>query len=151
MDERNLENQLSGVFIHGMSHTPIYLVWQEMKQRVLNPKNKDYRIYGHLAIDPRWLVFKNFYDDMGDRPEGMTIERIDNDKGYSKENCKWETTTKQARHRRGVKLTEQNVRKIKELINAGNNISMIANIFSVSENTIYHIKSGYRWKEVANV
>lgn len=88
---------------HGMRKTRIYGIWCAMITRCRNPNCKAYPNYGGrgITVCKRWQRFENFYADMGDRPEGMCLERRDNDKGYSPANCVWASRVTQGRNRRG--------------------------------------------------
>lgn len=83
-----------------------YSSYWNMKQRCLNPNNKQYDDYGGrgIKICDRWLGaygFNNFYEDMGDKPSpDLSLERIDNNQGYNPDNCKWATRTEQNRNQR---------------------------------------------------
>ena len=80
-----------------------YSSWQHMKDRCLNPNNKYYKNYGGrgITICDRWInSFENFLEDMGDREKYLSLDRVDNSKGYSKENCKLSTRKEQANNTR---------------------------------------------------
>lgn len=89
---------------HGMKGTSTWVIWMGIKARCLNPKNRAFKNYGGrgITVCDKWLKFEGFFEDMGVRPEGLQIDRIDNDKGYYKENCAWVTPTQSIRNRRNT-------------------------------------------------
>jgi hypothetical protein len=87
---------------HGLSKTPAWSSWSHMKDRCNNQRAHNYSYYGGrgISVCDRWQhSFENFYADMGPRPEGRFLERIDNDGNYEPGNCKWATKSEQMRNR----------------------------------------------------
>jgi hypothetical protein len=87
---------------HGKTKTPEYKAWQQMKHRCLNHNNPLYHRYGGrgITVCDEWLHdFPSFLTHLGSRPEGMSLERTNNEKGYFPGNCKWATSKEQANNR----------------------------------------------------
>jgi hypothetical protein len=150
----NKEINLQRITKHGHAIGPKptleYKTWQNMLSRCNNPKATQYENYGGRGIDVcnRWKDFRNFFEDMGEKPgREYQIDRIDNNKGYCKENCEWATHKEQMRNtRRNRYVTEFGVTRIcKDWISLlevshasfyyhldkGRSISYIANHFKV--------------------
>lgn len=79
-------------------------IWKAMIQRCTNPNDRRWKDYGGrgITVCQRWREsFEAFYADMGPRPDGLSIDRVNNDRGYSPQNCQWATREQQARNKRG--------------------------------------------------
>lgn len=87
---------------HGLSKSRTYSIWANMIRRTTKRSSSDWYLYGGRGIKPTesWMSFEGFFNDMGEAPEGMSLDRIDNDLGYFKENCRWVDAKVQARNTR---------------------------------------------------
>lgn len=95
---------------HGWSGTPTYRSWLGLMARCLNPNNKRWHRYGGRGIKvcDRWMVFENFLADMGEKPEGKTLERRNNNGNYEPDNCYWATPKQQMNNTRRTVFIEYN-------------------------------------------
>lgn len=89
---------------HGLAGSPTYVSWQSMRSRCKNPNVISYKDYGLLGVTicKRWEKFEHFLSDMGERPVGKSLDRIDPFGNYEPNNCKWSTRKEQARNTRGA-------------------------------------------------
>lgn len=116
----------------GNSRTSEYAIWLSMKARCYNPLSKPYNNYGGrgITVCERWREsFQNFMEDMGPRPPGMTIERLDNNGIYAPSNCKWATRKEQGVNKRNNRLIEYHGRRL--------TLSQWASETNISRQTLY--------------
>lgn len=131
--------------IHGKHKSPEFYVWASMIERCNNPKNKNYNSYGGrgISICDRWnKSFEKFFEDMGERPtEKHSLDRIDNNKGYSKQNCRWATQRQQSLNRRTTVMIEINSKKIP--------LAEAAEIYGIKYKTLAaRYRSGWRGEKL---
>jgi len=90
------------------SKMPEYRVWWQMWRRCTDDKDDSFQHYGArgISVCERWRSFNNFFGDVGLRPAGTSIDRVDNNKGYEPTNCRWATPRQQAQNRPDVRLIE---------------------------------------------
>jgi hypothetical protein len=123
---------------HGMSRSRTYRIWVGMRKRcACTTKRKAHLYYGKgIRVCPEWESFDNFVRDMGEAPNGMTIERIDGLQGYRPGNCRWASPKEQA----------NNTTKNKKIVFQGReqNLSQWAEEFKLKPNTLlYRLKRGW--------
>jgi hypothetical protein len=134
--------------------TPTYNSWQGMKQRCLDANAANYDLYGGrgITICSRWLGpqgFQNFLADLGERPAGTSLDRINSDGHYTPENTRWATAKEQGRNRRTTKLNVSKVREIRRLVASGQTQVEVAKKFDVEKSTIHQIVHHLRWRNAA--
>ena len=107
---KDLSGSKNPSFLHGHAlrgkRTSTYQIWEGIKKRCTSPTCKAYKNYGGrgISICSRWMHFENFLADMGERPNKLCIERIDNNQGYTPKNCVWATRKQQAKNRRNTRF-----------------------------------------------
>lgn len=144
---------------HGASRrgkiTPTYRSWLAMRERVLSDKHHAYSRYGGKGVEicDRWLdgegsltAFECFLADMGTRPEGLSIDRIDTHGSYTPENCRWATAALQARNATDNKLTGIDVGILRSMAaNDNASLSDLSRRFGISTQHAWRVKTGKRW------
>jgi len=100
--------------VHGMAQTKVHKVWAGMLDRCRPDNKKHAKNYYNrgIVICDRWHEFENFYEDMGEPPIGMSLDRVDNDSIYTKENCRWASNITQQNNRQNTRYLNINGKKI---------------------------------------
>lgn len=130
---------------HGMFQTPTYNSWSTMKQRCLNSNATDYDKYGGrgITVDSNWNTFEGFLKDMGERPDGMTLDRRNTNGPYSKENCRWATNIEQQNNKTDNHRIEYN--------GAVYSPQQLASELSIPVHTVYsRLSRGFTPEEICN-
>lgn len=130
---------------HGMEGTPTYNSWTQMKRRCLNQNTDSYKYYGArgISICNRWLKFENFLADMGCRPEGKTLDRIDVNGNYEPRNCRWAELKVQMRNRRDAHKVEFEGKQWQ--------LADLADHLGITANALRHrLRRGYPEKRLAS-
>jgi hypothetical protein len=112
-----------------------------MRQRCRNPRNPRWADYGGrgITICERWNSYANFLADMGERPAGMSLERIDNDGNYEPSNCKWATQAEQIRNQRRNWLRPAHILEIRQLLDTGISIWEIAAAVGMERHVVGYV------------
>lgn len=122
--------------------TSTYYIWAAMVQRCTNPNSNDYHLYGGrgITLSEEWKDFRAFLADMGEKPSGLSLDRIDNSQGYEPGNCRWATSVQQARNTRKNKLTVADVEWIRA--NPDLKLAEVALKFGVGQTTVGRVRRG---------
>lgn len=128
--------------------SPTYRVWQGMLQRC-SSRSKDFRRYAGrgISVCDRWLKFEHFLEDMGCKPDGYSLDRIDNNGNYSKDNCRWACPVTQAHNGRVSKLNWEKVGRIRWMWNEGFTQTQIAKEFGITPSNVHHVVLGKTWNK----
>lgn len=125
--------------IHGLSKSRTYSCWRNMLNRCFYRKSRSFSNYGGrgITVCDTWRTFDGFIKDMGQCPDGLTIDRIDNAKGYFKENCRWATRIQQGQNRRVVKRIEHQGQLF--------TLRQLSELTGIKAHTIYARLFCYNW------
>lgn len=134
--------------VHGLSGRPEYRSWAHMTRRCTNPQDDSYPNYGGrgIRVCDRWLCsFEAFLADMGERPVGTSLDRINVNGNYEPGNCRWATTKTQARNTRHTKLNENDASRIRAMRESGLGCRVIGRRMGIGHDQVSRICNGKAW------
>lgn len=134
----------------GRPRSATYVTWSAMIRRCSDPGDQAFSRYGGAGVRvcDAWIRFDGFLADMGARPRGTSIDRIDNTKGYEPGNCRWATSTVQNRNSGSCKITEATAQEVLGRLEHGESPSSIAVRMSLARTMVYSIKRGDSWGDL---
>jgi hypothetical protein len=135
---------------HGHTRSRAYIAWVNMRKRCGSAvNNNDFAWYGGrgITVCKRWQTFEKFYADMGDPPDGMSLDRINSKKGYSPANCRWATAQEQAHNSRVTKLSDADVLAIRTDTRPYKDI---AATYDISKGHVCKVRSGKFYPRLLN-
>lgn len=152
-ERRSLANRRHGHTV-GRSYSPTYHSWQAMLARIRYPDRDEQQKYAQrgITVCDRWLSFDAFLSDMGERPDGATLDRYpDNDGNYEPGNCRWATPVQQARNRRNKRLDFSTAVEVALARLRGESCKSIADRFEISESLPREIVKGRTWLDTSEL
>lgn len=151
LDERASRSRHGHSVATAIGPSRTYKTWQSMKHRCASPNNVNWLLYGGrgITVCERWQSFEGFLEDMGERPHGMSIDRIDSNKGYEKSNCRWASADVQVQNTTRTKLTVDLVNEIRGRAEHGESFASIARRFKVSGWNVSAIVKRKTWRNVS--
>jgi hypothetical protein len=119
-----------------------------MRHRCNTPSKAEYKYYGGrgIKVSKEWDSFETFFRDMGEPPEGTSLDRIDPNGNYERTNCRWADTTLQRRNRRCVVLDMQKASEIRELLLGGHSLRALGRKYGVTPQAIAAVRDFRIWK-----
>ena len=135
---------------HGMTGTSTHKAWLSMKGRCSESSSKSAHYFERgISYCDNWESFENFLSDMGEAPKGATLDRINNDIGYSKENCRWADRKDQARNRTTSKLNIDDAAAILTMKKYGVRDIDVAMSFGICEASVSHVVHKRNWSDAS--